>query len=114
MPKGRKATYVRIVVAHRPQKTEENRVRLTVGGEKIDYPGPVTSKTTDLITANFLLNSVVSTPFAKFLGLDIKDYFLGIPLLCIEYAKIAVKLIPKAFMDLYNLWDYVVDRFVRK
>jgi hypothetical protein len=43
MPKGRKATYVRVVVAHRPQKTEENRVRLTVGGAKVDYPGPVTS-----------------------------------------------------------------------
>mgnify|MGYP000683145821 FL=1 len=112
MPKGRKATYVRVLVAHRPQKTEENRVRLTVGGDKVDYPGPVSSKTTDLITAKLLLNSVVSTPNAMFLGLDIKDFFLGTPLLRKEYAKIAVKLIPKAFMDLYNLWDYVVDGYV--
>ena len=114
MPKGRKATYIRVVVAHPPQKVKEPfRVRLTVGGDKVDYPGPVTSKTTDLITAKLLLNSVVSTLGSKFLGLDIKDYFLGTPLSRMEYAKIAVKLIPKIIMDLYDLYDNkVVDGYV--
>ena len=64
MPKDRKATYARIVVADRPRKTEPRRVRLTVGGDKIDYPGEVTTKTTDIITAKIMFNSIISTPGA--------------------------------------------------
>mgnify|MGYP000951902412 CR=1 FL=1 len=66
IPQGRTATYIRIVVADRPRKTEPERVRMTVGGDRVDYPGEVTTKTTDLATAKILLNSVISTPGARF------------------------------------------------
>ena len=33
MPAGRKATYLRLVTADRPQKTETKRTRATVGGD---------------------------------------------------------------------------------
>lgn len=38
MPTGRKCTYGRIVVDYRPQKEYPNRARLTVGGDRIEYP----------------------------------------------------------------------------
>jgi hypothetical protein len=39
MPSGRKATYLRLVVADRATKENPRRVRFTLGGDKINYPG---------------------------------------------------------------------------
>ena len=32
-------TYVRIVVSYRPEKSDPNRTRLMVGGDRVNYPG---------------------------------------------------------------------------
>ena len=39
MEPNRKATYVRVVVADRPRKTEPRQVCVTVGGDRVDYYG---------------------------------------------------------------------------
>ena len=64
-------TYLRLVVADRPTKSNPRRVRWTAGGDRINYPYDVTTKTADIITAKILFNSVVSTPDAKFCCFDI-------------------------------------------
>ena len=112
MPKGRTATYLRVVVADRPMKKEPERVRITVGGDKVDYPGPVTTKTTDLTTAKLLINSVISDDGARFLGLDLKDFFLGTPLPRTEYAKIPVHLVPDEILDYYNIRHLIVNNYL--
>ena len=43
-------TYTLNMVHHRPQKIYPNRVRITVGGNLIHYPGYVATTTADLIT----------------------------------------------------------------
>jgi hypothetical protein len=75
IPAGRKATYLRNVVADRPQKAQTHRVRWTVGGDRIQYPGDVSTKCAGLATAKILFNSILSTPQAKFMCLDIKDFY---------------------------------------
>jgi hypothetical protein len=65
VPHGRTVSYGLIVVSLRPQKAEVERTRLTVGGNLIDYPGDVSTKTADLTTAKILFNSLLSTPKAK-------------------------------------------------
>jgi hypothetical protein len=65
MPKGRKATYLKIVLADKPHKAIQERVRATVGGNRVDYPGETSTKTSDLITVKLLLNSTISTPGAR-------------------------------------------------
>ena len=55
-------TYARIVVDICPQKEEAHRTRITVGGNRVNYPYPVTTKTAELTTHKLLLNSVVLTP----------------------------------------------------
>jgi hypothetical protein len=72
MPAGCKATYLRVVVADRPQKENPRRVCFTVGGDLIDYPGDVSTKTAGLATAKIQFNSVVSTEDAKFMTMDIR------------------------------------------
>jgi hypothetical protein len=39
IPKERTVTYGRLVCDIRPQKAEQHRMQLTVGGDRIDYPG---------------------------------------------------------------------------
>jgi hypothetical protein len=51
IPKDRIVTYARIVVDYRPQKDDPNRVRITVQGNLIDYPGELTTRTADLMTS---------------------------------------------------------------
>ncbi len=69
-------TYDRICCNYQPQKEEKHRVRLTVGGNQIDYPCNKSTPTADLTTAKLLINSTISTPGAKFLGIDLAVFYL--------------------------------------
>jgi hypothetical protein len=51
---GRKATYLRIVAALKPHKAERHRIRLTAGGDQVDYPGVVSTPTMDMTTVKCL------------------------------------------------------------
>jgi hypothetical protein len=83
-----------------------------VGGDRLDYPGEVSTKTAGLITAKLLINSVLSTPNAKMVCMDLKDFYLNTPMGCYEYTKIPVDLIPATIMEQYNLADIVHNGFV--
>jgi hypothetical protein len=85
IPKDRTVTYARVVVDHRPQKADPNRIRITAGGNLINYPGKLTTRTADIMTAKLLWNSVLSTPGAKYMCLDIKKNYLSAPLDRFEY-----------------------------
>jgi hypothetical protein len=87
IPKGRKVTYLRVVSAYRPEKANPCRVRWTVDGNLIEYPGDVSTKNADLCTAKLLFNSVISTPDARFMTGDLKDFYLGIPMERYEHAS---------------------------
>jgi hypothetical protein len=41
IPKDRKITYGKIVCDYKPHKKEKERIRLTVGGDRLDYSGDV-------------------------------------------------------------------------
>jgi hypothetical protein len=65
IPKDRTVSYAQIVVDYRPQKADPNRVRITAGGNLINYPGELTTRTAVLTTSKILWNSTLSTPGAK-------------------------------------------------
>ena len=112
IPKGRKATYLRIVCTDRPQKVEIRRVRWTVGGNLIEYPFDVSTKTAGLTTAKILLNSVLSTQNARFMTIDIKDFYLNTPMDRYEYMKIPISVIPDDIKAQYKLEPLVTDGHV--
>ena len=87
-------TYARIVVDFRLQKTDPNRVRITVGGNLIDYPYEFTTRTADLTTSKVMWNSVISTPGAKYACADAKNFYLTTPLDRFEYTRMRIDLIP--------------------
>ena len=112
MPQGRTATYVRAVCADRPEKTNPRRFNLTLGGDHINYPGNTSTKTADITTVKTFFNSVISTPDARFMTGDLKDFYLGTPLNRYKYIRIPMKLIPQYIIDLYNLEAIAVNGFV--
>ena len=67
MPKDRVVTYARIVVDYRPQKADRNRVRITAGGNLIQYPGELTTRTANLRTTKIMLNNAISTRGARYM-----------------------------------------------
>ena len=96
-------TYIRIVVDTNLQKAVPEHVRLTIGGDRVEYPGEVTTCTAYLTTVKLHLNSVVSMSTRKFLGVNISNFYLDTPLDHLEHACIAVKYVPHHFIDEYNL-----------
>lgn len=103
IPADRIATYLRIVAEERPLKVETRRVRCTVGGNLIHFPGNVSTPTADLTTIKILINSVLSTPGAKFGTGDIANFYLNNPMERFEYMRIPVRDIPPCIMKQYNL-----------
>ena len=55
----RDITYGKFVCDVRPQKAEPNRTRLTVGGNKINYPDDCNTPTPDVMLVKLLLNSII-------------------------------------------------------
>ena len=112
IPDGRTATYCKFVCNKRPQKDEENRTRLTAGGNLINYPGDVSTPTADMTTAKILLNSTISDPTAKWLCLDVKDFYLNNEMKRFEYVRIPFHLIPVEIQQQYDLEQYVINGYV--
>ena len=65
IPTHKKVTYGRLVVDIRHLKEEKYRVRITVGGNKLDFCCDASSVAASLATVKILLNSVVSTKGEK-------------------------------------------------
>jgi hypothetical protein len=107
VPPGRTVTYANAICDHRPTKDDPWRVRLTVGGDKLDYPGDPGAPAASLLDSKFVINSTISTPCANFFTTDVKDCFLNNPMDRCEHMKIPVRWIPQEIMDQCNLSDKV-------
>jgi hypothetical protein len=64
-PPDRISSYCRAVCAYNELKEEKERVRLTYGGDRSDYPFAVSTSTVDVTTVKLHFNSIISTPNAR-------------------------------------------------
>jgi hypothetical protein len=62
-----------------------------------------------LTTAKILINSVISTLKAKFLVIDIENFYLNTPLGRFEYMIINLSLLPQETIDKYDLIELTQD-----
>jgi hypothetical protein len=70
--KNRKITYGKKVSDYKPHKKEKEHVRLTAGGNTLDYSGDVATSTADITTFKILINITLSTADAAMMMMDIK------------------------------------------
>lgn len=80
-------------------------VRGTAADTNSTYEGPTSATTAGLSTVKILLNSVVSTPHARFCTADIKDYYLGTPMAEPAFMVISLNQLSPAIIEQYQLND---------
>ena len=80
VPHDKTVTYKRFVCDYRPQKEEKERTRITVGGDRLEYQGEVSTETAGLTTIDLLLNSVIYSEDARFMTADVKKFYLNTPM----------------------------------
>ena len=109
IPQDRKGdeTYGRIVCVYREGKKDKYRTRITIGGNLINFPGDCGTPTADLLTVKLLFNSIISTPNAKFMSIDIKDFYLCTPMKRYEYFRMKLELFPEDIIQEYDLRNKV-------
>jgi hypothetical protein len=112
IPNERKITYGKIVCDYKSHKQEKERVRLTVGGDRLDYSGDVATSTADITTFKILINSTLSTEDAAMMMMDINNYYLGTPLPPFEYMKMLLSPFPDEIIQKYNLNALPIDGWV--
>jgi hypothetical protein len=85
---------------------------LTVGGDRLDYSGNVTTSTADITTFKILINSTLSTEDAATMMMDIKNFYIGTPLPRFEYMKMLLSRFPEEIVQKYHLNALAVDGWV--
>ena len=102
VPKEHRVTYANFICNIRPQKTETHRFRsMTAGGDKLDYPGDTSSPAISMLVAKLHINSPISDAKngARYLGLAIKNFYLGTPMSYCQYIHVRPSIIPKEVWD---------------
>jgi len=109
IPKNRKkdVTYGQMVCTVRPEKEEKERSRFVAGGDQTNFPGEVATPTADMLVAKILMNSVVSTKGARFMTMDISNFYLNTPMSRPEYIRIRLSDIPDEIIKEYKLNEKV-------
>ena len=96
-------TYGQFVFTVRPEKAEPNWTRFTVKGDRINYPGAVATPTAEMLVAKLLFNSVISTKDARFMTMDISNFYLMTPLHRPKFIRIKLCDIPDEVINKYKL-----------
>jgi len=88
-----------------PNKSEVYRVRMTVGGNRLDTYQDVRSPAVSTLDAKLDINSTISDAHkgARYCTADIKDFFLCSTMQVYQYMRIHQCYIPPEVLDEYNL-----------
>ena len=96
----------------RPEKKEKCRVRFTASGSILKYTGETSTETASIETAKLLINSTLSTKGARFMAMDISNFYTHNDLKDYQYMRFAMSEIPQEIIDEYNLKTIVhEDRY---
>ena len=87
-------------------------MQLTVGGDKLEFDRPVSTPISYITTSKISWNRITSTSGAKYVVVNVKNFYLYKPMAKYEYYKIDLSLIPQDVIDKYNLMDKQINRFI--
>ncbi len=100
-------TYGQIVCDYRSEKKDPYCTRITMGRNLINYPDDCGTPTADLLTVKLMFNMVISMPNAKFMTININDFYLMTPIDQYEYFRMKLELFPPDIIDEYGLCNKV-------
>jgi hypothetical protein len=100
-------TYGHIVCVYHSKKKDLYRTCITMGGNLVNYPDNCGTPVVDIITIKILLSSIISTNNAKFMTIDLNDFYLIMPMMRYEYFCMKLDLFPDDIIKEYKLQDIV-------
>ncbi len=109
---GKFFTYMTPVVDYRPQKEDPYRIRFMTGGNLINYESNASVRTADLDTTKLHWNSVVSTPLARYLCLNMKNFYLTAALEYFEYSQMPLTLFPAWIIEQYDMEKHALNQCI--
>ena len=86
-----------------------NRTQIIAGGDRLEFQGDTSTEIAVLETAKMVFNSVVSTPDAKFMTINISNVHLNTPLQEYQYMRFKIDMVTQEVIDLYNLLNKVTE-----
>ena len=105
--KGQTITYAQTVCTVRPEKDEPDQTRITAGGNLLDYPGDTSTDTAGLVLIKMHWQSVLAKKNAKYMTVDIGNFYTNTPMDRFEYMRMHINKIPNEPIDEYNLMEKV-------
>jgi hypothetical protein len=78
--KKKEVCHTIVVCEVQPETDDPTCTRIIIGGNRICYPGNVGTNTASLELLKLLLNSVLSRKGARFSSIDLKNFFLDMPM----------------------------------
>ena len=101
--KKKQVCHTKVVCEVKPEKDDPDRTRITIRGNIICFPGDFGTNTASLELVKILLNSMLSRKGARFSTIDLKNFYLDMPMQEPEYVQIKISDIPKEFIEEFNL-----------
>jgi hypothetical protein len=107
IPKGKIVTYVNPICVEKTHDdgTLKFRTRLTIGGDRIQYPYDTAAVTAEMDAVKILLNCMISED-ANLTTVDLTDFYLGTDLPHPEYIRIPRHMIPNKVIEFYALSSF--------
>ncbi len=95
-----------------PEKDDPDCTRITIGGNRLCFPGDVGTNTTSLKLVKLLLNSMLSCPGARFSSINLTNFYLDTPMPDLEYICIKIADVLVEFTEEYNLQGCDCDGWI--
>jgi hypothetical protein len=113
IPHDRVITYVNPVCVEKTNNdgSMKFRTRLTIGGDRIQYPNDTAAVTAEMEAIKILLNCMISEN-SNWSTLDLTDLYLGTDLPHPEYIRIPRNLIPEKVIDFYDLQSFFINNAI--
>jgi hypothetical protein len=78
---------------------------MVMRGDRVHYPGNAGTPTANLLTVKILINSIISTAGAKYMTMDIKDFYFNTPMARYKYKQLRIADMPDDLIEYFNLRD---------
>jgi hypothetical protein len=107
IPTNKVITYVNPICVEKTNDdgTIKFRTRLTIGGDRIQYPYSTTAVTAEMEALKLLLNCMISENS----NWTTTDIYLGTDLPHEEYIRIPLRLIPESIIEFYDLKPFITN-----
>ncbi len=86
----------------KPNKTETHLTRLTAGGDRVNYPGNAGTPTADMTLFKILMSSTISKKGARCTMINIKEFYLCMPMKRFKYTRLKMTDIPEEIITEYG------------